>query len=180
MQLQARLTVAVLAGLASLTAAPAFAAKADSAASLRAKDMLSSAGIAAPNDAFVVRDVIVDRDGTEHVRFDRTFRGLPVIGGDVVVHSKNGKFASASRTLKTKDRPLTKATRTADDALLAAGADFGGQLNDIGYTGLVVYARGAKPVLAHEVRVRGVSKTQGEADIAALNKSVDALETTLK
>lgn len=164
MQSQARLTVAVLVGLTAMTAAPAFAAKADSPAALRAKDMLSSQGIAAPSDGFVVRDVIVDRDGTEHVRFDRTYRGLPVIGGDVVVHSKNGKFASASRSLKTKDRPLTKATRTADDALLAAGADFAGQINDIGYTGLVVYARGAKPVLAHEVRVRGVSK-QGEADM---------------
>src|SRR5688500_6674192 len=30
-------------------------------------------------DGFVARDVVVDRDGTEHVRFDRTFRGLPVI-----------------------------------------------------------------------------------------------------
>jgi hypothetical protein len=37
----------------------------------------------ATDDAFAVRDVIVDADGTEHVRFDRSFRGLPVIGGDV-------------------------------------------------------------------------------------------------
>jgi Zn-dependent metalloprotease len=34
--------------------------------------------------------VILDKDGTEHVRFDRFHQGLHVIGGDVVVHSKAG------------------------------------------------------------------------------------------
>ena len=42
--------------------------------------------LSGPDDAFVVRDVIVEPDGREHVRFDRTYRGLPVVGGDLVVH----------------------------------------------------------------------------------------------
>lgn len=161
------LYVAVLAGLASLSA-PAFAGKLDSQAALRANELLATHGAAAQrasDDAFTARDTIVDRDGTEHVRFDRTWRGLPVIGGDLVVHSKNGQFKSASLSLKSTERPLQKAAKSADDAVLSAGADFAGTINDIGYTGLVVYARGAKPVLAHEVRLRGVSKTQGEADM---------------
>ena len=160
------LSVAIVAALATPVSAFAIA-PAGSPATARALTLVDAHGKSvqrADADRFIAKDVIVDKDGTEHVRFDRTYRGLPVIGGDVVVHSKNGKFSSASRSLKTKERPLTKATRTADDALLAAGADFAGQINDIGYTGLVVYARGAKPVLAHEVRVRGVSK-QGEADM---------------
>ena len=33
----------------------------------------------------------VDADGTEHVRFQRNYQGLPVIGGDFVVQSRNGK-----------------------------------------------------------------------------------------
>jgi len=33
-----------------------------------------------------VRDVVEDSDGSTHVRYDRTFAGLRVIGGDVVVH----------------------------------------------------------------------------------------------
>ena len=37
---------------------------------------------------YAARDLIVDADGTEHVRFARRFQGLPVIGGDVVVHSQ--------------------------------------------------------------------------------------------
>jgi len=168
MHLKARLlSVAVLAGLASI-ALPAFAAKADSPAALRAKDMLSSNGAAAnraANDAFTVRDVIVDRDGAEHVRFDRTFRGLPVIGGDVVMHSRNGQFKSASVSLKTTDRPGLAPKLSAEQATMAAGTHFGGKLEDIGSQGLVVYARGAKPVLAYEVRVRGVSARDGEADM---------------
>jgi Zn-dependent metalloprotease len=165
MQLQARvLSLAVLAGLAS----PAFAGKADNPAALRAKELLASHGPAvqrASADAFTVRDVIVDRDGTEHVRFNRTYSGLPVIGGDVVVHSRNGAFKSSSLTLKTTGRPTLSPRLTAEQAVLAAGADFGGTLNDIGSQGLVVYARGAKTSLAYEVRVRGVSARDGEADM---------------
>ncbi|RZT16993.1 Zn-dependent metalloprotease [Kribbella sp. VKM Ac-2569] len=45
----------------------------------------------------VVRDVVVDGDGSSHVRFDRTYQGLPVVGGDVVVHQdKAGKARSAT------------------------------------------------------------------------------------
>jgi Zn-dependent metalloprotease len=161
------LHMAVLAGLAVLSA-PALAGKSNPAATLRANDLLASHGALAQratDDAFAVRDIVVDNDGTEHVRFDRTFRGLPVIGGDVVLHSRNGVLKSASLGLRTRERPLLRATRSADDAILAAGADFNGKLEDIGSQGLVVYARGARPVLAYEIRVRGVSKRDGEADM---------------
>ena len=33
---------------------------------------------------------VVDGDGTTHVRLDRTYRGLPVLGGDLVVHQAPG------------------------------------------------------------------------------------------
>ncbi|MEV0285195.1 M4 family metallopeptidase [Kribbella sp. NPDC050820] len=53
-------------------------------------------GVGAAGD-LVVRDVVVDGDGTSHIRFDRTYQGLPVVGGDVVVHQdKAGKARSAS------------------------------------------------------------------------------------
>ena len=57
-----------------------------------------SAVRASTADQFVARDVIVDANGTEHVRFDRTYHGLAVIGGDFVVHSRNGQLLSASQT----------------------------------------------------------------------------------
>ena len=49
-------------------------------------------------DRFHARDVIVDADGTEHVRFDRSYGGLPVIGGDFVLHTR-GAVSSVSLTL---------------------------------------------------------------------------------
>jgi Zn-dependent metalloprotease len=48
-----------------------------------------------------VRDVIVDSDGAQHVRYDRTYHQLPVLGGDFVVHlAKDGTYRSASRATK--------------------------------------------------------------------------------
>lgn len=45
-----------------------------------------------------VRDVVIDADGTQHVRYDRTYRQLPVLGGDFVVHlAPNGSYRSADR-----------------------------------------------------------------------------------
>ena len=37
-------------------------------------------------EKLVVRDVIKDADGTLHTRYERTYAGLPVLGGDLVVH----------------------------------------------------------------------------------------------
>ncbi|GHI20297.1 hypothetical protein Shyd_16680 [Streptomyces hydrogenans] len=39
-----------------------------------------------PDERLVAKDVLIDADGARHVRYDRTYRGLPVIGGDLVVH----------------------------------------------------------------------------------------------
>jgi Zn-dependent metalloprotease len=50
--------------------------------------------------AFAVRDVVLDADGGEHVRFDRYYRGLEVLGGDLVVHGRrDGSFRDVSHAL---------------------------------------------------------------------------------
>jgi len=116
-------------------------------------------------DGFVARDVVVDRDGTEHVRFDRTFRGLPVIGGDVVVHSRNGQFKSASLTLKTTGRPDVTPTVSADQAIVEAGTRFGTGFNGVPSSRLVIYARGASPTLAHEVVFSGFKADRTPTDM---------------
>ncbi|HJR72200.1 MAG TPA: M4 family metallopeptidase [Luteimonas sp.] len=158
------------AAIALVLSAPALAAKPDQLpATARAIGLIdgaqSKAVQRADADSFVAKDVVTDQDGTEHVRFDRVYRGLPVIGGDVVVHSRNGQFKQASLTLKSRERPGLTPRISADEALVAAGAEFKGSIDDVSPTGLVLYARGAKPVLAHEVRLRGVSDAQGEADM---------------
>jgi Zn-dependent metalloprotease len=59
-------------------------------------------------DSFRSRGVVLDRDGSSHVRYDRTYRGLPVLGGDVVVHlTPSGALRDVSQSLT---RPVQVAT----------------------------------------------------------------------
>ncbi|MFI9172814.1 M4 family metallopeptidase [Streptomyces lincolnensis] len=75
-----------------------------------------------------VRDVVVDKDGTQHVRYDRTYRQLPVLGGDFVVHlAPDGSYRGADRA--TKDAislagvtPALSAPKAADLAVNALKA----------------------------------------------------------
>ncbi|MFE6171995.1 M4 family metallopeptidase [Streptomyces sp. NPDC056464] len=63
-------------------------------------DIGGSLGLTAAQDTRV-RDVIVDADGTQHVRYDRTYRQLPVLGGDFVLHlAKDGTYRGASRATR--------------------------------------------------------------------------------
>ncbi|GGY12553.1 M4 family metallopeptidase [Streptomyces djakartensis] len=50
-----------------------------------------------------VRDVVVDQDGTRHVRYDRTYHRLPVLGGDFVVHlNPDGTYRGTSRATRSE------------------------------------------------------------------------------
>ncbi|WP_216589594.1 M4 family metallopeptidase [Streptomyces brasiliscabiei] len=91
------------------------------------RDRATSLGLTADQDT-TVRDVIVDADGARHVRYDRTYRELPVLGGDFVVHlTPGGEFRSADRatvreiTVPTVT-PAVKAPRAADLAAAALRA----------------------------------------------------------
>ncbi len=164
------LAVAILAALA--ISAPAIAAVGQpdhtirpdhSAATARALGMIDGHGQSFHRnsaDRFSVRDVIVDRDGTEHVRFDRTYRGLPVIGGDFVVHSRNGQLKSPSQTLKVSGRPDVNGRLSSADAIVTAGMAFGSGFNGTPSANKVIYARGASPVLAYEVVMTGIRADQ--------------------
>ena len=135
------------------------------------------AGAPTDGDQFQVRDVIVDPDGTEHVRFDRFHAGLPVIGGDVVVHSRNGQLKQASVTqlapinlagtigkvgnrAVVRNAPDVGATR----ARHIAAARFNSDVRRVDDPELVVFARDITPTLAYAVRVYGKSTdTHGDA-----------------
>ena len=107
-------------------------------------------------DVFTVSDVVVDANGSEHVRYERTFDGLPMIGGDFVVHSRNGKLSSVSQTLTSAQRPSLRAQVSRDQAIVEAGAHFGTQFFGAPTARTVVYARNTVPVLAHEVVFNGI------------------------
>ncbi|MFJ9863758.1 M4 family metallopeptidase [Streptomyces sp. NPDC101165] len=62
----------------------------------------ASLGLTSAQDTSV-RDVIVDRNGTQHVRYERTYHRLPVLGGDFVVHlAPSGAFRSADRATRSR------------------------------------------------------------------------------
>jgi Zn-dependent metalloprotease len=55
-------------------------------------------------EKLVVKDVVKDNDGTVHTRYERTYDGLPVLGGDLVVHTPPASLAAGtvSTTFNTK------------------------------------------------------------------------------
>ncbi|WP_437112578.1 hypothetical protein [Streptomyces syringium] len=49
----------------------------------------------------VVKDTIKDADGTVHTRYERTYGGLPVLGGDLVVHrAADGAVKDVTKAVK--------------------------------------------------------------------------------
>jgi Zn-dependent metalloprotease len=167
MHVQTRLLSAAIAS--ALMAAPAVAATPNGSVALRAQGLLDGIAARAAHradaDRFVARDVVVDADGTEHVRFDRTYRGLPVLGGDLVLHARNGRVRGISQTLETLGRPDVLPRISADRAIVEAGTRFGTGFVGVPVAHLVVWAGGAAPELAYEVRYAGVRRDQTPTDM---------------
>ncbi|MGW3506896.1 M4 family metallopeptidase [Streptomyces sp. NPDC000994] len=80
-------------------------------------------------EATTVRDVIVDKDGAQHVRYDRTYHQLPVLGGDFIVHmAPDGSYTGADRASKgtvslPSTTPRLSAPKAADLAVNALRAE---------------------------------------------------------
>nr|WSY57592.1 M4 family metallopeptidase [Streptomyces sp. NBC_00886] len=72
-------------------------------------------------EKLVVKDVVKDNDGTVHTRYERTYDGLPVLGGDLVVHTPPATEATGtvSATFNNK-HTLTVPSTTASFAKSAA------------------------------------------------------------
>ncbi|MFF0089354.1 M4 family metallopeptidase [Streptomyces canus] len=119
----ATLLAAALSPAAGAADRPTRATALENAASVLA-GRASALGLTSAQDT-KVRDVIVDADGTQHVRYDRTYRQLPVLGGDFVVHlAPDGAYKSSSRATKSaislsSVTPALSAPKAAD---LAANA----------------------------------------------------------
>src|SRR5690606_19954583 len=120
---------------------------------------------AATADAFVPGAVLVDADGTEHVRFRRLYQGLPMIGGDLVLHARNGAVAGISQTLATTERPGVVPSINGARAIAAARTDFAVPVTAPPGAQMVVYARGPRPVLAYEVILSGIRADQTPSEM---------------
>ncbi len=107
-------------------------------------------------ESLVVRDAIKDPNGAESIRYDRTYAGLPVIGGDLVVHlTPQGKVRSTDWNTDRRIVASTKAAVPGAKAARYAGARNAGAEQQ---TRKVVFASSHRPVLAWESRVTGTAK----------------------
>ncbi|GGT32961.1 M4 family metallopeptidase [Streptomyces chromofuscus] len=113
-------------------------------------------------EKLLVRDVVKDADGTVHTRYERTYAGLPVLGGDLVVETSNsGATRSVTKaTRATVEVPsLTPAVAEESaerQALRAARAEDAKSPAVSREPRKVVWAAGGEPVLAYETVVGGL------------------------
>jgi len=150
--------LALAAALASISLAPAAHADAQDAAITRAQRHLTDfpgRTLHGSGHSYQPGNVVIDTDGTEHVRFERLYKGLRVIGGDLIVHSgRGGRFQDASQSLKRLiDMPVQPGVSAASATRAALDAQ-PGQTRGLPPT-LVIHARGDLPALAWDVRVYG-------------------------
>ncbi|PZT76445.1 MULTISPECIES: M4 family metallopeptidase [unclassified Streptomyces] len=130
-----------------------------------AKKALSAHGKAAfrgSSDAFEVRNLVVDRDGSASVRFDRTYKGLPTYGGDVIVQlKKDGTFDSLTSAAQVTTPALsTEPGLTAARAAKLSKKKFGGPADSVSKPHLAVRLDGDASALVWETVVSGVRADQ--------------------
>ncbi|AXL88495.1 peptidase M4 family protein [Streptomyces sp. CB09001] len=168
----------VLAGTAATTATLLIAALAPGAAAAdrptpaAAPDLAAAAlsehaaalGLTGDQDT-EVRDVVVDEDGARHVRYDRTYRDLPVLGGDFVVHlAPDGGFRGADRAT---DTPLALPT-VAPKLSAPKAADLASNALRAANPGELLKKLTARPELVVDA-LHGAPKLAWRTDAAALD-----------
>ncbi|ALV37799.1 M4 family metallopeptidase [Streptomyces sp. CdTB01] len=71
-------------------------------------------------EKLVVKDVVKDNDGTVHTRYERTYAGLPVLGGDLVVHTPPASLAAGTVSTTFNNKHTIKVASTAADVAKSA------------------------------------------------------------
>ncbi|MFD2762853.1 M4 family metallopeptidase [Micromonospora eburnea] len=126
---------------------------------------------ASADEAFVQQQVI-SSEGTQYVPYERTYKGLPVVGGDFVLATDaagNLKYASVAQQRSIGSLAVTPKVTSASAAKTARAQL--ATVSTVEGTTLVVYTLGAQPALAWETTVRG---TDAEGP-SRLTVDVDAL-----
>ncbi|MGW1785729.1 M4 family metallopeptidase [Streptomyces sp. NPDC002143] len=113
-------------------------------------------------EKLVVKDVVKDADGTVHTRYERTYAGLPVLGGDLVVHESatgaaKGVTKANSATIKVATLTPKVTSAKAETQALTAAKAAGSEATAADQTPRkVVWAGNGTPVLAYETVVGGL------------------------
>lgn len=107
-----------------------------------------------PGQRLVLRDIVPGEHSARHLRFDRTYRGLPVVGGDLVVHlDARDRVVGVDRASEADLSSLTSTAPTVRAAAARASAErMTGLPAAPEGSRLVVYALGSHARLAYETR----------------------------
>ncbi|MFI5862208.1 M4 family metallopeptidase [Streptomyces sp. NPDC051546] len=125
--------------------------------SVQAAKALGLAG----SEKLIVRDVVQDADGTTHTTYERTYNGIPVLGGDLTVHAKNGVTKSVTKAtnadIKVADTTAAVTPASAEGvAVKSANAAGAKDAKPSQGARKVIWAAEGAPVLAFETVVGGL------------------------
>jgi len=112
-------------------------------------------------EKLVVKDVVKDADGTVHTRYERTYAGLPVLGGDLVVHTaKSGRTEGVTKatkaTIKVASLKPQITAAKAEKQAVSAAKTLGSAKSEADGARKVIWAGNGTPVLAYETIVGGL------------------------
>ncbi|MFF4260148.1 M4 family metallopeptidase [Streptomyces sp. NPDC001663] len=115
-------------------------------------------------EKLVVKDVVKDNDGTLHARYERTYAGIPVLGGDLVVHTPPASLASGTvsatfnnkRTVKVASTTATYTKSAAETKALKAARALDAKQPSTDSARKVIWAGSGTPKLAWETVVGGL------------------------
>ncbi|MDQ0578956.1 M4 family metallopeptidase [Streptomyces rishiriensis] len=133
-------------------------------AEAKTTDTAESLGLGA-QEKLVVKDVVKDNDGTVHTRYERTYAGLPVLGGDLVVHTPPASLAAGTvsttfnnnrRTVSVKSTTATYGKAAAETKALTAAKALDAQNPAAQSARKVIWAGEGTPKLAWETVVSGL------------------------
>ncbi|MFZ9521438.1 MAG: M4 family metallopeptidase [Silvanigrellaceae bacterium] len=119
---------------------------------------------ALPSDAdhqFKAFDLIIDQDGTEHTRFNRTYKGLKVVGGDVVVHhqpraGQTSLDVASAKSIEIDPNPLIEL----EQAKVLGRNGFKGKPVQFVSAELTVLNTGTSPKLTWQINFTGFTPEQ--------------------
>ena len=139
---------------AGSTARPATVAPAVAVEQSRVADAARTLGLGS-GQKLNVKNVVTDQDGTRHVRYERTFNGLRVIGGDVLVERSGAGVTKSVRWNAARSVEVaTVPSLTVGQARSAAKA------GSTAGSALVVYAAESGARLAYDVVTEGIKADQ--------------------
>ena len=153
----------------------------------------ASSGAAATADSLglgaqeklVVKDVVKDNDGTLHTRYERTFAGLPVLGGDLVVHTPPASLAAGTvsttfnnnrRTVSVKSTTATFGKSSAETKALRTAKALDATSPAAESARKVIWAGEGTPKLAWETVVTGFQDDGTPSKLHVINDASTGAE----